>query len=166
MLKVFDQWKDLSFSGLMSVYEEGNRENAEEFWPDLDSTQGLIRAEQEFYQYLRQVFFPTENARYYIWEEKGHYVSALRLEPYRDGMLLEALETHPDHRKQGYAKQLIRAVQEVCPDGKIYSHVGKRNIPSLKTHESCGFQRIADHAVYADGSVNSRSYTLCWEGRT
>ena len=166
MLLVVEKLKDLSFSQLMDVYEEGNRENAEELWPNLDPAQQILLAEQEFYQYLRQVFFPTENARYYIWEEKGHYVSALRLEPYRDGMLLEALETAPSQRKKGYAVQLIQAVQTACPEQKLYSHVSKRNTASLGTHEKCGFRRIADYAVYADGSVNSRSFTLCWEGRT
>ena len=166
MLLMVDKLKNLSFSQLMDVYEEGNRENGKEFWPNLDPAQQMLQAEQEFYQYLRQVFFPTENARYYIWEEQGHYVSALRLEPYRDGMLLEALETTPSRRKKGYAARLIQAVQAVCPEQKIYSHVSKRNVASLRTHEKCGFRRIADYAVYADGSVNSRSYTLCWEGRT
>ena len=165
MLLVCEKIKDLSFSQLMMVYEEGNRENAEAFWPDMEEGQRMIRAEQEFYQYLREVFFPTEHARYYIWEENGNYVSALRLEPYRDGMLLEALETHPGYRRMGYAARLIRAVQEVSSDAKIYSHVSKRNMASLKTHEKCGFRRIAENAVYADGSVTSRSCTLCWEGK-
>ena len=165
MLLVFEKLRDMSFSGLMAVYEESNRENGEEFWPDMEQNQRVIRAEQEFYQYLRQVFFPTELARYYVWEEQGVYLSALRLEPYRDGMLLEALETHPAYRRMGYAARMIRAVQEACPNVKIYSHVGKRNKASLITHERCGFRRISDQAVYADGSVNSRSYTLCWEGK-
>ena len=165
MLIVCEKIKDLSFSQLMMVYEEGNRENAEAFWPDMEEGQRMIRAEQEFYQYLREVFFPTEHARYFVWEENGNYVSALRLEPYRDGMLLEALETHPGYRRMGYAASLIRAVQEVSSDVKIYSHVSKRNMASLKTHEKCGFRRIAENAVYADGSVTSRSFTLCWEGK-
>lgn len=155
--------RDLSFSQLMAVYEEGNRENAEEFWPGMEEGQRILRAEQEFHQYLQEIFFPTEGAVYCIWEERGNYVSALRLEPYRDGLLLEALETKPDQRKRGYAVQLIRAVQAQYPDARIYSHVSKKNTASLKTHEKCGFQRILEHAVYADGSVTSRSCTLCWE---
>lgn len=165
MLLIFEKWKDLSFSQLMNVYEESNRENGEEFWPYLNESQRILLAEQDFYQYLREVFFSTAHARYFVWEEMGCYVSALRLEPYRDGMLLEALETAPYHRKKGYAATLIRGVQQVCPGAKIYSHVGKRNTASLRTHESCGFRRIAEHAVFADGSVNSRCCTLCWEGK-
>ena len=93
-----EKLRDISFSSLMTVYEEGNRENAAEFWPHLEERERMIQAEQEFYQYLKQIFFPTENARYCILVEQGSYVSALRLEPYRDGLLLEALETAPDQR--------------------------------------------------------------------
>ncbi len=152
MLLTVTRLKDLSFSMLMEVYMEGNREKGD-----------VLRAEQDFYQYLREVFFPTEGALYCIWEEKGCYVSALRLEPYRDGWLLAALETAPQARQKGYAGKLIRAVQQMYPDKKLYSHVSKRNLPSLKTHEKCGFQKILDHAVYADGSVLRSSVTLCWE---
>ncbi len=152
MLLTVTRLKDLSFSMLMEVYMEGNREKGD-----------VLRAEQDFYQYLREVFFRTEGALYCIWEEKGCYVSALRLEPYRDGWLLAALETAPQERQKGYAAQLIGAVQEQYPDRKLYSHVSKRNLPSLKTHEKCGFQKILDHAVYADGSVLRSSVTLCWE---
>ena len=99
--------RDLSFSRLMEVYIEGNLENAEEFYPDLTEGQKLMQAEQDFYQYLNKVFFRTSDAVYAIWEEQGTYVSALRLEPYRDGLLLEAFETAPPSRRQGYAEKLI-----------------------------------------------------------
>ena len=155
--------RDLSFSKLMDVYIEGNMENAEEFWPELDDGQKLLRAEQEFYQYLTEVFFRTPEAVYAIWEESGNYISALRLEPYRDGLLLEALETAPSRRRQGYAEKLIRAVQEQFSNQRIYSHVGKKNVASLRVHEKCGFRRISEHAAYIDGSVNQRACTLSWE---
>lgn len=155
--------RDLSFSRLMEVYIEGNLENAEEFYPDLTEGQKLMQAEQDFYQYLNKVFFRTSDAVYAIWEEQGTYVSALRLEPYRDGLLLEALETAPPSRRQGYAVELIRAVQEQFPNQRVYSHVSKKNAASLQVHEKCGFRRISEYAVYIDGSVNRRACTLCWE---
>lgn len=159
------QWyrsvQELDFRRLMSVYEEGNLENAADRYPHLPQLQGLMQAEQDFYQYLREIFFPTEGAVYAVWEEAGAYVSALRLEPYRDGLLLSALETAPAYRRQGYAKKLVTAVLDQLPDKSIYSHVSKRNTPSLRTHISCGFQKISDHATYLDGSVLTSSYTLC-----
>lgn len=163
MLILARSLRDLSFSKLMDVYIEGNLENANEFWPELSAGQKLLQAEQDFCQYLRDVFFRTPGAVYAIWEENGKYISALRLEPYRDGLLLEALETAPSQRRQGYAEKLIRAVQHRCGNTKIYSHVGKNNLPSLRIHAKCEFHRILEYAVYIDGSVNQRCCTLCYD---
>ena len=164
MLCCIYSMKELPFGALMAVYEQSNQENGEEFWPDVSAGERLLRAEQEFYQYLQQVFFQTEGAVYYLWEVKSRPVCALRLEPYRDGMLLEALETAPEQRRKGYATALIRAALAQVGTVKIYSHVGKRNEASLKTHIACGFRRISEQAVYADGSVNDRCCTLLYGG--
>ncbi len=161
MLTVASRLNELDFRQLMDVYEEGNLENAEEFFPHVPKEQGILMAEQNFHQYLRECFFKTEGARYYVCSENDRYISALRLEPYRDGLLLEALETRPDARKKGYAEALVKAVLEQVGTVKVYSHVHKKNIPSLKVHEKCGFFRILEHAVYADGSVYSNCCTFC-----
>ena len=163
MLYIARSMRELNFAALMEVYIEGNRENAAENYPDLPEGQGLLQAEQSFYQYLREDFFRVPGAYYAIWQEAGRYVSALRLEPYRDGLLLEALETAPEQRRKGYAEVLIRAA--LPGQGKVYSHVHKRNIPSLRIHEKCGFRRISEQAVYIDGSVNDRCCTMCRDGQ-
>lgn len=163
MLIIGRSLRDISFSKLMEVYIEGNLENAEEFWPEMPEGQRLLRAEQEFYQYLQEGFFSVPGAVYCIWEEKGSYTSALRLEPYEDGLLLEALETAPVERRRGHAEALMREVLSRWQGTKIYSHVSKRNIPSLKIHQKCGFNRIKEYAVYIDGSVNDRCCTLVKE---
>ena len=122
----------LHFSSLMAVYAESNRENGREFWPEEPEMRQIQLAEEDFYRYLSQVFFRSPGAVYAVWEENGWYVSAMRLEPYRDGLLLEALETAPEQRRKGFAAALIRAVQCFL-DGKtkLYSHVDKRNLSSL-----------------------------------
>lgn len=159
MLKIAHTLSDLDFRQLMDIYVEGNVENAAELYPELSPAQGLARHEQGFHDYLETGFFAQEGARYCIWEAEGRYLAALRLEPYRDGLLLEALETRPDARRQGHAAALIQAVQAVTPD-KIYAHISKRNTASLRTHEKCGFRRIAEEAVYTDGTVNDRCCTV------
>lgn len=161
MLHIARSLGQLDFSRLMAVYEEGNRENGEDLYPNLPEGQRILQAEQDFYQYLRYDFFETEGAYYAIWREKGCYFSALRIEPYKDGVLLEALETHPQYRRQGFAEMLLRAVLPM--EKKVYSHVGKRNTASLRVHEKCGFRRISEQAVYIDGSVNEKCCTLCFE---
>lgn len=162
MLHLAKKYSELDFSRLMEVYEEGNRENGAELYPRLSESEQILRAEQNFNTYLRESFFKTEGAYYAVWEEQGVYFSALRLEPFEDGMLLEALETKPDCRGKGYATMLMQAVLSL-EDRKIYSHVHKKNVPSLRTHEKCGFRKILDHAVYIDGSVSANAVTLCKE---
>jgi GNAT superfamily N-acetyltransferase len=78
-------------------------------------------------------------------------------------LLLEALETHPPHRRKGYAEQLIYAVLEKYRPEKLYSHISHRNGPSIGVHQKCGFRKISDAARYADGSVNSRCGTYLYE---
>lgn len=167
MLYLARNLSQLHFGSLMAVYADANRENGREAWPEEPEMRQIQLAEEEFYRYLSQVFFKTPGAICAVWEKSGRYVSALRLEPYRDGLLLEALETDPEQRRRGYAAGLIEAVQTYLGEGgKLYSHVDKRNLPSLKTHEKCGFRRIADVAVYVDGSVNRKACTMCWDDKT
>lgn len=165
MLKIARSFAQLIFSELMNVYVEGNILNGREFFPKESAQQQLCNAEQDFYHYLKSVFFRQSDSWYAIWEAQGRYVSALRLEPYSDGYLLCALETAPDVRQRGYAKTLICAVQSYLAEqgsGVLYSHVSKRNAASLAVHKKCGFQIVMDHAVYSDGSVHQNSYTLAY----
>ena len=155
MLLIMKRLEELDFSALMDVYIEGNREKAEEYGDG-----GLLQAEREFFDYLREDFFRQKDAFYAVWQVAGRYVSALRLEPYGDGWLLEALETAPNHRKQGYAKALMAEVLDMMGESVVYSHVSRRNEASLRTHYSCGFQKHLDHVVYLDGSVSNRAVTL------
>lgn len=163
MLKIAKKLGQLNFPQLMEIYVEGNRENGADRYPEEQAYRQLELAEEDFRQYLAEDFFRHPGAFYAIWEEDGQYVSALRLEPYRDGLLLEALETKPDQRRKGYAATLIQTVQDLPDVKKVYSHVSKRNLPSLETHKKQGFQVIADQATYIDGSVNHRAVTFCWE---
>ena len=156
MLHIACALGELDFSRLMEIYREGNLEKAEEGMT-------LLEAEQDFYGYLREVFFRTPGARYYVWTEGERYVSALRLEPYRDGWLLEALETAPEFRRKGYGRTLVEAVLELPEYSRIYSHIHRYNLPSLRLHEACGFQKILDYGVYIDGSVNRYTFTYCRE---
>lgn len=163
MLIIANSLKELRYSSLMEVYRESNLENAREFWPGVPENQQILQAEQGFYHYLKEGFFMQPGAVYCVWEEDGRYISALRLEPYEDGLLLEALETAPEQRRKGYAKALIQSVLAWVPKGRIYSHVAKRNAASLATHRACGFEKILEYAKYIDGSVSGNSYTLRFE---
>ena len=159
MLQIAKRLEELDFSALMDIYCEGNLEKAEEYGDG-----GLLRAEREFYDYLREDFFRQKDAFYAIWKVQGQYVSAMRLEPHGDGWLLEALETAPDHRRKGYAKELMHAVLDEMGHVIVYSHVSRRNEASLRTHYACGFQKHLDYVVYLDCSVTNRAITLRYVG--
>lgn len=166
MLQIVRRLQEVSFGALMEVYREGNEENGMVLAPGEPSARQIAIAEQDFYEYLHEIFFRTPGARYAIWLEGKRYVSALRLEPYQDGLLIAALETAPDQRRKGYAAALISAVQKHLEETDqfcLYSHVSRNNDASLRTHEKCGFQKVLDYAKYIDGSINRRAVTLCWK---
>ncbi len=168
MLLIAEKLHQLHFGKLMEVYTEGNRKNGAYFYPNLPPHQGIMEAEQDFYRYFKDSFFTTDGAFYAVWEEDGRYYSALRLEPYRDGFLMEAVETAPEYRRKGYACRLMREVFRYMGKGVVYVHIDKGNAPSIALHEKMGFEKILDYAVYIDGSVHqgSRTYRLELDGET
>ena len=149
----------------MQVYDQSLQEFGSERYPWLDQNEQRLEAEQDFYLYLRDFLRPKDSI-IAVWEDEGSYVSALRLEAYRDGVLIEGLETLPYHRQKGYAINLLKAVLlylEGIHCRRVYSHIHKKNIPSIRTHLSCGFDCLLDYSVYIDGSVDNYSYTYMKE---
>ena len=165
MLLIIRKLSELHFSKLMNVYRESTTNTGIERYPYYSDEEQRFHAEADFYHYLKSVFFRQPNSFYAIWEDSGDYKAALRLEPYCDGLLLCALETAPEARKEGFATALIEAVLYYLRERNIetvYSHVSKTNIPSMAVHRKCGFQIIKNHAVYSDGSVLHNSLTLAF----
>ena len=151
---------------LISVYSESISKSGFRSYPDLKDSDRVLRAENDFLSYLREDFFSIKKSMYAVWVAEGCYLAALRLEPYKDGLLLEALETMPTARRKGYAYNLVtevlyylRSTEWKC----VYSHIAKRNNPSLCIHKKCGFRIIADSASYIDGTVTQNSFTLRYD---
>ena len=164
MLQLITSFSGISFSKLLPVYRQSLTERAQAYASRGNLAEQL--AEEDFYQYLRWEFFSVPGARYAIWQEEEAYLSAARLEPYRDGLLLSGLETHPDYRGKGIAKAFLRALFSQEMQRPVYSHVDKKNLPSLRAHQALGFVCISDQAAYLDGSVDSRCCTLVLRDET
>ena len=158
MLKVIRNMRDLNFGALKDVYAD----NEEILGKHNATAEERIIAEQTFYQYLHEVFFRDPCSFYAVWNFDGRYLAALRLEPYRDGLLITALETAPGARQKGYASSLLAAALQEVKDQKVYAHVKKNNHISLHVHKKCGFLVVSDSAVMLDGSVTSSYSTLCY----
>ena len=162
MLKIIRSLKDLNFRQLADVYIQSCQERGSVHYSGQTAQQQLL-SEQDLYGEVK-CFLADKNAFYAVWESDGKYVSALRIEPYKDGLLLEGLETLPEQRCKGYAKQLVSAVlSELSEQGSaaVYSHIDKKNTASLAVHLDCGFEIVRECAVYADGSVSQNAYTMC-----
>ncbi len=164
MLQIIRSMKELKFDRLMGVYEQGNRQKANTEYSNLEWGHRLLEAEQEHYAFLWD-FFREKDCFLAVFEIDGQYHCALRIEPYRDGYLLEALETAPDSRKKGYATMLVSQVLSYLTDRgaeKVYSHISKKNEPSVRVHKSCGFVKLLDYAVFIDGSVDWNTDTYLY----
>lgn len=161
MLKIIKNTNQLSYGQLMQVYYETNLKNSQRYASSVNDVSGILEAEQEHYLFLQE-FFRERDAFLAVWAPDGTYKAALRIEPYQDGFLLEGLETAPDCRRQGYAKNLILHTLDYLSERgvrKLYSHIDMSNIPSVKVHESCGFLKLYDHALFVDGSVDHHTFT-------
>ncbi len=130
----------------MAVYRGSNRD---------------LRAENQMLDYLREDFFSMQGAVCALWVIDGRYRSALRLEPYKEGYLISALETAPEDRRKGYAKCLLQAVTDKY-SLPIYSHIEKTNKASLSLHRACGFEVCSDSAVLLDGTVTQNYFTMLY----
>lgn len=129
---------------LMKVYRESNKDNISYFFPEVkDIEKGLQMVEKAYVQWIRDDFLRQKNTSYYVWKEKGLWLSSLRFhEVGKEHYYIEALETHPEYRKQGYAEKLINSVIEELKDKgsfEIESYTSIKNIASQKTHKKCGF---------------------------
>lgn len=144
MVRIIATRKDLDTSQLEHVYA---------------GSLSSLSALQDFYTDIDE-FFKEPLAYYCVWEENNEYISALRIEPYKDGWLIAGLETAPQQRGKGYAKALLaRALQQMPEKATVYSHIDKENKPSIVAHKACGFCKHLEHAVFLDGSVSANSYT-------
>ena len=162
MILRIGEFDRLDRNRLMAVYAESNSENAEEFYPDEDRTLAVAKVEESFLGFLRDEFFAAPGSEYWILEEEGEWVSALRTSYLGDGLYyIEALETMPGYRRMGFAVKLLGGViEELKKNGpfRICDCVNKGNEPSIRTHRRCGF-RVASEA----GSDRLRGDIRDWE---
>ena len=166
MLLKIKNYTDLDDRKLMDIYAESNFENVDYFYPDeVDKSVGVKKVVAGFLDFLKNNFFKQEEATYWVLEENGIWVSAARtcfIKP--DIIYLEALETMPSERNKGYGSKLLFELIEALKKGgyfRLCDCVSKKNIPSLKTHEKCGFKIVADVGNdYLNNDVDDHCFSL------
>ncbi|MDC7295418.1 GNAT family N-acetyltransferase [Butyrivibrio sp. DSM 10294] len=166
MLRKIMKYSDLDERKLMDIYSESNYDNTEYFYPDeKDKEKAVKLVETNFCDFLKNDFFKREDSVYWIYEENGEWLSALRTcMVQRDVYYLEALETRPDHRRNGYGALLLsNVVEELKKAGpfRLCDCVSKKNIASLKTHEKCDFQIASEEGYdYLSKETDNRYFGL------
>lgn len=161
MLTVITSFRKLKTTQLLQVYQESIILAGKQQYPHLSDNFQILEAEQDFYSFLRD-FFGQKDAFLAVWDVEKKYVSALRIAPYRDGVLLTGLETAPDSRKMGYAVNLMCETMGYLSGlgvHKVYSHIRKDNVASIGVHQKAGFHRINESAIFLDGSADVYSGT-------
>lgn len=149
MIVKISDYRKIDQRKLMDVYSESNLENTDYFYPDETNKEAAVsKVEAGFLCFLKDDFFRYAEAAYWVLEEDGVWISALRTCETQPGLYyLEALETRPDHRQRGYGAFLLSGVlEEMKANGpfRLCDCVGKKNTASLKTHEKCGFRIVSD----------------------
>lgn len=166
MLLKITSYSELDSRTLMDIYSESNFENTDYFYPDeTDKNAAVAMVETGFLSFLENEFFKLGKATYWVFEENGVWLSALRTCEIKDGLYwLEALETKPDCRQKGYGFKLLSAVLDAMKaDGEfcLCDCVAKNNTASLKTHEKCGFKIVSDNGYdYLLKESDSRDFGL------
>ena len=170
LLKITD-FSALDARKLMDVYAESNLDNTDYFYPELsDKAEAVRRVEADFLAFLRDEFFAADGSAYWVLEEDDAWIAACRTSRIEPGLFyLEALETRPDQRRKGYAVRLLNELTAALKaDGafRLYDCVGKNNLASIRTHESCGFTIASDPGYdYLASEADPRDYGFVFEYR-
>lgn len=165
MKMIFHSLREFDIRKLIQVYAESIHLSGRKQYSHLTHNRQILEAEQDFY-YMVENFLHFKDSFYAVNEMDNQYVSALRMEPFRDGFLLSGLETKPDCRRRGYAGSLIQFALEYLSDHgcrKVYSHIYHDNITSINLHLTAGFRKINDSAIFLDGTASSRAGTYVIE---
>ncbi|MBQ1378226.1 MAG: GNAT family N-acetyltransferase [Lachnospiraceae bacterium] len=166
VLKKYTEYQQLDAGKLMAVYSESNYENTDYFFPDeTDKKAAVEKVEAGFLDFLKNDFFHKTEAAYWVLEADDIYVSALRTCKIREGLYyLEALETRPDSRRQGYGAMLLSGAADSLKENgpfRLCSCVSKKNTASLKTHEKCGFRVVLEEGYdYLNGEADDHDFGL------
>lgn len=169
MILQFSALAQMNMERLMQIYAESNMENAACFYPHEQDRHKAVRlCEDRFYEYLKTDFYTQSDRIYWILEEEGQWVAALRTSRIKEhSYYVEALETKPECRRRGCAVRLFQGVMEnLQADGpfSLWDCVSKDNTPSVKAHLKCGFKIAADPGFdYLQGTYDEGNYGMQYE---
>ena len=136
---------------LFAVYAESMGDLAENF----ASPEEMRKSYEGF---LRE-FIRGPGQRIFVETERDQWVSALRAIEYRPGVwFIEAVETAPDRRGQGFGKRLLTHTAECLlplSAKQIECIIHPANTASCRLHAACGFAPTDDEPVNCWGETET-----------
>lgn len=159
MLKRITQVEPWVVQGQMELYRESMAQLARHF----ESPLAMERAYEDF---LKE--FVTHSDRMVLVEEiDGAWVSGLRCVESAPGVwYLEALETAPQARGQGRAKQLLLHTQQLLTQQgaqELFSLIDPENTASIATHVACGFAATQREPINGWGEEHPGDILYAWQ---
>lgn len=159
MLKRVTQVEPWTASGLVALYRESMDQLARNF----ESPQAMEQAYEEF---LKD-FVAHDRQMVLVEEAEGAWVSGLRCVECAPGVwYLEALETAPQARGKGWARQLMEHTQQLLTgEGakELFSLIDPENTPSIATHVGCGFVATDRQPVNGWGETEPGMVLYAWQ---
>lgn len=168
MLLTFTSPEGMDMDLFLALYRGSSLKNCRHMYPgEPTEALALARYEGEYAAYMAGEFFRPDH--YCMAEAEGNaYYSALRLYPQaeKNTFLLEALETHPDHRGRGWGSRLLKDtiawLKENLGPVTVTAFVHKGNEASLRIHLACGFRREREYWEGPDGAVDPSHCTMVY----
>lgn len=159
MLKEIRDISELTVSRLFSLYSESMSDLQKHF-------SSAAEMAQSYAAFLTE-FVSSPDRLILIEEANGEWVSGLRaIQSAKGQWFLEAVETKPDCRKQGYGKMLLTdTISHLNTMGmyQITCQISKGNIPSQRLHSAVGFTATNEPSVDPWGNTDERTilYKYC-----
>lgn len=136
---------------LMAIYADSNQENADDYYPEEDDREiAVAKVEREFLEYLDTEFYADPRNAYYVLAVDGEWVAALRLSRLENYYFIEAIETRPDRRREGYTSMLYgMLIESEIPEADIQLRctVARSNRASLNLHAKLGFEQELEYGI-------------------
>lgn len=159
MLKRITQVQGHTVRDQMDLYRESMAQLAGRF----ESPQAM---EQAYGEFLKE-FVTHPNQMVLVEEVDGVWVSGLRCVESAPGVwYLEALETAPQARGKGWAKQLLtHTQQQLTQQGarELFSLIDPNNTPSIATHVACGFVATQRQPINGWGEEHPGDVLYTWQ---
>lgn len=167
MLLVLQSPEEPDVPKLLAIYRESSQENCQRMFPAETDAASLEQYEAGYTSFMREEYFAKPGRFWMVETADGLWASALRLLPFEGANTwkIEALETHPDHRRRGHAARLladtIQYLEKTFGTVILLSDVGKHNTASLQTHLRSGFIREKETWT-EDGVIYDRQCTMAY----